>query len=227
MTNILYKDGKYYNLEGRNPKKPLSIAYGRGLYNKQQPKTVKSEVGYNIRFINEKYYNDNGTNPNKPLSVPYAKRLLRNQVLYGKSISIKDASGKGKLKAKSKALKKIKDKSTSVRDIKRNVEIVNKTDYQQFLKDIANKKIDTKNLRTRFRAGFRVYHDDTPQYDSITRATAKDGVIPIQRFLNDLPNDVFSNQSRGSLRYVIYDKVTKKVYHDMNYDVDINDDNNM
>ena len=217
MVRIIFKKGKYYNIEGRNPKKALSHPYGRGLYNKQKTKTVKSDGTFNIRVSNGKYYNDNGKNPNKPLSIPYAKRLLSIQKRYGVNVSVKDASGHGTLTKKVKALKQIKDK----KDVKRSVEILNKSDYQLFLDDIKNRKVDTKNLRTRFRAGFRIYHDDTPAYDVISRSVAEDGVIPLQRFLKDLPNDVFTGENvRGSFRYIIYDKNTKKVYHDMTYGED-------
>ena len=170
-----------------------------------------------IHIINGKYYNWNGKNPNKPLTEPYGKRLLSYQNRYGDIVDTKTASGHGKFTKKKKYYDEIiekKDKKITKKSIK-NIE---KIESEELLKDIRDKKIDTKNLRTRFRAGFRYYkNEDDEFYTSETFHKGIDGLIPLQRFLNELTDFCFQDNVRGGFKYVVYNKKTHKVYHTYEY----------
>lgn len=170
-----------------------------------------------IHFINGKYYNWNGKNPDKPLTAPYAKRLLSYQKRYGDIVDTKTASGHGKFTEK----KKFYDEVVSKKDkkiVKKSIRNIEKIESQKLLDDIRNRKIDTKNLRTRFRAGFRYYEtEDDPSYTSETFHSAKDGVIPLDRFLNELTDFCFQDNVRGGFKYVVYDKNTHEVHHVFEY----------
>lgn len=175
----------------------------------------------NIHIIKGKYYNWNGKNPNKALSIPYGKRLLSYQNRYGDLIDTKTASGHGGFTKKKKQYDNIRDKKDS-KVTKKSVQQLQKHEIGSLQRDIASRKVDTKNLRTRFRSGFRVYHKDEDgnyldSYDVISYSKALDGVISLDRFLKDLPNDVFTDNVRGGFRYVVYDKHTKKVHHSYEY----------
>ena len=184
-------------------------------------KTIKLEdkkPNYaDIHLIEGKYYNWNGINPDKPLSVPYAKRLLSYQKRYGDIVNIKTASGHGNFTKKKDDYDKIitkKDKKI----VKKSIKSLQKLESKQLLNDIKNKKIDVKNLRTRFRAGFRYYEsDDKPDYTSESFHSAKNGVIPLDRFLNELTDFCFMDDVRGGFKYVVYDKNTHEVHHSFEY----------
>ena len=174
-----------------------------------------------IHFINGNYYNYNGRTPNKPLTVPYAKRLLSYQNRYGELVDLKTASGHGEFTKKKKDLDNIvskKDKKIT----KKSVKNINDIESKELLNDIKDKKVNPKNLRTRFRSGFRVYHEDDDgnildSYDVISFSKALNGVIPLDRFLRQLPNEAFQDNVRGGFKYVVYDKNTKKVHHSFEY----------
>ena len=170
-----------------------------------------------IHIINGKYYNWNGRNSNKVLTEKYGKRLLSYQLRYGNIIDTKTASGHGKFTQKKKYYDEIvtkKDKKIT----KKSVRNLQKLESEQLLEDIRNRKIDTKNLRTRFRAGFRYYeNEDDEFYTSETFHSAKNGVIPLQRFLNELTDFCFQDNVRGGFKYVVYDKNTHEVHHTFEY----------
>lgn len=165
-----------------------------------------------IHIINEKYYNYNGKNPDKPLTDAYGKRLYNTQKKYG-SISIKEASGHGLLSQKREYYKDlITEKSPKKR--KKDILELNKINTEQTLK----KDVDILDLRTRFRAGFKVYDDDEFSYESLTFHKALDGFIPLERFIKELPDDVFSRDNiKGGFKYVVYNKNTKKVIQSYEY----------
>jgi len=174
-----------------------------------------------IHVIDGNYYNYNGTNPDKPLTIPYGKRLLSYQLRYGDIVDTKTASGHGKFIEKKESYDEIVTKKDK-KIVKKSVKKLENIESKQLLDDIKNKKIDTKNLRTRFRSGFRVYHEDDEgnvldSYDVISYANAKNGLIPLERFLNEIPNEAFQNNVRGGFKYVVYDKRTKKVHHSFEY----------
>ena len=170
-----------------------------------------------IHIIDGKYYNWNGKDPNKPLTEPYGKRLLSYQNRYGDIVDIKTASGHGNFIKKKKDYDIIIEKKDK-KITKKAVENLEKTESKELLKDIKDKKIDVKNLRTRFRAGFRYYeNEDDEFYTSETYAKAIDGLIPLQRFINELTDFCFRDNVRGGFKYVVYDKKTHKVYHTYEY----------
>lgn len=174
-----------------------------------------------IHLINNKYYNWNGKNPDKPLTVPYAKRLLSIQKRYGDIVDTKTASGHGKLKQKKKFYDDIISKKNS-RTTKKASKTLEQFEKQKLLEGIKNKTIDSKNLRTRFRAGFRPYDIDEDgnileSYTSISHARALNGVIPLGTFLKDLPNKCFDENTRGGFKIVVYDSVTHKVHYSYEY----------
>lgn len=176
-----------------------------------------------IHFVNGEYYNYNGRNPDKPLTVPYAKRLISVQKRYG-AVDTKTASGHGKLKEKRESLKTIQNADNN-KERKDATETLNKIGYNDFLNRIKTGEIDSKNLRTRFRAGFRPYDVDSngnvlDSYTSVSYAKAYNGVIGIDRFINQLTahNDtVFHKDARGGFKYVIYDTKTKEVHYEFQY----------
>lgn len=170
-----------------------------------------------IHFNNGKYYNWNGKNPDKPLSIPYAKRLLSYQNRYGDVVDVKTASGHGGFTKKKKHYDNIvskKDKKIT----KKSVQTLDKFKSKELLDDIRNRKVDTKNLRTRFRAGFRYYENENDEfYTSETFHKALNGVIPLQRFLNELTDFCFQDNVRGGFKYVVYDTKTNEVHHSFEY----------
>ena len=175
----------------------------------------------NIHIIDGNYYNYNGKNPDIPLTEPYGKRLYRNQIKYDGLLTAKESGGHGQLKEKSEDLLKIVAKENK-KQVKKSVKNLNKIESKELLDDIKHKRINVKNLRTRFRSGFRVYHEDDEgnildSYDVISYAKAKDGLIPLDRFLNELPNEAFQDNVRGGFKYVVYDKNTKEVHHSFEY----------
>lgn len=174
-----------------------------------------------IHIIDGNYYNYNGKNPDVALSKPYGKRLYRNQVKYGGLLTTKESSGHGELKEKSDDLLKIVAKENK-KQVKKSVKNLNKIQSKELLDDIKHKRINVKNLRTRFRSGFRVYHKDDEgnvldTYDVISFAKATNGLIPLERFLNELPNEAFQDNVRGGFKYVVYDVNTKEVHHSFEY----------
>ena len=174
-----------------------------------------------IHFIDGQYFNWNGRNPDKPLSIPYAKRLLSHQKRYGDLVDTKTASGHGDFRKKKKDYDTLaygKEKKV----FKKSIKQLDKINKKDLFEGIRNKTIDTKNLRTRFRAGFRPYDIDDEgnvleSYQSITRSKALDGVIPIERFLKDLPDEVFQENTRGGFKIAVYDKYTHHVHYSFEY----------
>ena len=174
-----------------------------------------------IHFIDGNYYNYNGSNPDKPLTKPYGKRLYNNQIRYGGLLTTKESSGHGKL-SENKEHYKILGLGKKKKVIKKSLSHLDKYEKENLMQKIRNKEINTKNLRTRFRAGFRPYHLDNDgntldSYDSITYAKAINGVIPLDRFLKELPNECFQKNTRGGFKLVVYDKDTLEVHHSFEY----------
>ena len=174
-----------------------------------------------IHIIDGNYYNYNGKNPDKSLSIPYGKRLYKNQVKYGGLLTVKESSGHGKL-SKNKEHYKILAEGKKKGVIKKSMAHLEKYEKEKLMEGIRNKSINTKNLKTRFRAGFRPYHLDEDgntldTYDSITYAKALNGVIPLNRFLKELPNECFQNNTRGGFKIVVYDSETKEVFHSFEF----------
>jgi hypothetical protein len=170
-----------------------------------------------IHIINGKYYNWNGKDPNKPLTKPYGKRLLSYQNRYGDIVDIKTASGHGKFIQKKKYYDEIIEKKDK-KITKKLIKNIQKIESKKLLDDIRNRKVDTKNLRTRFRAGFRYYKDDDDDfYTSETYHKALNGVVSLERFLNELTDFCFQDNVRGGFKYVVYDKKTHKVHHSFEY----------
>ena len=174
-----------------------------------------------IHVIDGKYYNWNGKNPDKPLTIPYGKRLLSLQKRFGGIVDTKTASGHGGLTKKKSHYEKIAEKKDDV-DTKKSVAFLGKTESEGLMQDIRDRKVDTKNLRTRFRSGFRVYQKDDEgnvldSYDVYSYSKALDGVIPLERFLKEIPDDAFQDNVRGGFKIVVYDKVTHEVHYSYEY----------
>ena len=174
-----------------------------------------------IHIINGKYYNWNGKNPNKKLTVPYAKRLLSIQKRYGNIVDTKTASGHGKLSKKKRYYDNIITKKTT-KITKKSIEGLEGFEKNKLLEGIRNKSINIKNLRTRFRAGFRPYDIDEDgnvleSYQVISKAKALNGVIPLNRFLKELPSECFDDNTRGGFKIVVYDTETHKVHYSFEY----------
>lgn len=174
-----------------------------------------------IHIIDGKYYNWNGRNPDKVLTKDYGKRLLSYQIRYGSLVNTKTASGHGKFK-ENKNYYDVLIEGRQKKVFKKSLKHLEKDEKEKLMEGIRNKTINTKNLRTRFRAGFRPYHVDADgntldSYDSITYAKAINGVIPLERFLKELPNECFQENTRGGFKIVVYDKETLEVHHKFEY----------
>ena len=174
-----------------------------------------------IHIIDGNYYNYNGKNPDVPLSGPYGKRLYKNQVKYAGLLTIKESSGHGKLKENKEHYRILAEGKTKG-VLKKSMVHLEKYKKQKLINDIRTKKVRTENLRTRFRAGFRPYHldeDGNPldSYDSITYTKAINGVIPLERFLKELPNECFQDNTRGGFKIVVYEIDTHKVHHSFEF----------
>lgn len=174
-----------------------------------------------MHIIDGNYYNWNGSNPDKPLTKPYGKRLYNNQIKYNHLLTVKESSGHGKL-SENKEHYKILATGKKKKIIKKSLSHLEKYEKNDLMNKIRNKEINTNNLRTRFRAGFRPYHIDDDgntldSYDSITYANALNGVIPLNRFLKELPNECFQDNTRGGFKIVVYDTETHEVYHSFEY----------
>ena len=174
-----------------------------------------------IHIIDGKYYNWNGRNPDKALSIKYGKRLYSHQKRYGGLVDTKTASGHGGFSRKKKDYEILaygKEKKV----FKKSMQQIDKVNKKDLLEGIRNKTIDTKNLKTRFKAGFRPYDIDNEgnvleSYQSITRSKVLDGVVPIDRFLKDLPDEVFQDNTRGGFKLAVYDANTHHVYYNFEY----------
>ena len=174
-----------------------------------------------IHIIDGNYYNYNGKNPDVALTKLYGKRLYKNQVKYSGLLTVKESSGHGKLKENKEHYKILAEGKTK-KVLKKSMGHLEKYEKQKLMNDIRTGKIRTENLRTRFRAGFRPYHIDEngntlDSYDSITYAKALNGVIPLNRFLKELPNECFQDNTRGGFKIVVYDINTHEVYHSFEF----------
>lgn len=176
-----------------------------------------------IHYVDGVYLNYNGRDPDKPLTEKYAKRLINAQKKYG-NIDTKTASGHGNLYQKRAGLRKIHEHK-DVYEVEKGIYETNDVGYKDFMDKIKSGQIDTRNLKTRFRAGFRPYDEDEEgnelsSYTSVTYAKSYEGIVGIDKFIKQLTvrnHDVFKPNTRGGFKYVIYDKKTKKVYHEINY----------
>lgn len=166
-----------------------------------------------IQFINGNWYNRNGRYPNKPITENYANRLLKNIEKYGKNVTTKEARGHGKLKEKKESYEKIKGKEK--KSVKKGIYDLTKIN----LKNVPKKKLKSRNIVTRFRAGFKVHKYDDKRYESITHAKRVEGYRSLKSFIDAINDDMIFDKdiSEGGFRYVIYDSETKEVLTDIQY----------
>lgn len=172
----------------------------------------KKDKTIDIRFINGKYYNRNGKTPNKPLTEKYAKRLLSNIEKYGKNVTIKEARGHDNISEKGSAYKKLDKKI----EVKKSALELNEINIKNKVSKLT--KREKGNLRTRFQYGFRILD---PKGDTINNPHgnyATDGLINFKYYLDKIENTCFEDNAHGGFSYVVYDKTTREVIYNIEYD---------
>lgn len=164
-----------------------------------------------IHYVQGVYYNYNGVKPDKPLSVPYAKRLLAAQKKYGDNVTTAEARGHDDLSKKGKAYKDL----AKGKNIKKSAIDLHKINLKTKVAKL-NKR-DKSNLRTRFQFGFRILDEMGDTINNPHGSFATDGIINFKFYVNKIPDYCFENNSFGGFSYVVYDKTSKEVVYNVEY----------
>ena len=165
-----------------------------------------------IRYINGKYYNRNGKTPNKPLTVPYAKRLMSTQKKYGDNVSIKEGRGHDNISQKGKDYKNLRDK----KNVKESALRLNETNLKTKVSKLSRRQ--KGNLRTRFQYGFRILDPEGETVNNPHGSYATDGLINFEYYIDKIENQCFDDNAHGGFHYIVYDKSTREVLYNIEYD---------
>ena len=172
----------------------------------------KDSKSIDIRYINGKYYNRNGKTPNKPLTVPYAKRLMSTQKKYGDNVSIKEGRGHDNISQKGAHYKNIHNK----KNVKENAITLNNVNLKTKVSKLSRR--EKGNLRTRFQYGFRILDVNGETTNNPHGSYATDGLINFKYYIDKIENQCFDDNAHGGFHYIVYDKSTREVLYNIEYD---------